>query len=169
MKILGIDPGLDGGLAFIDTADNKTQVTLAITPTITAGKGSTKRTFDRAAMLALLKAQALDLAIIEAVWAAPVAGRTQGVASMFGFGKGVGLWLGMLTALEIPHQEVTPQLWKGKILAGTTRDKQAAIEFCQRRFPGASLLASPRCKKPHDGLADALCLAEYGRRLLGGA
>ena len=28
------------------------------------------------------------------------------------------------------------------------------------------LLATPRSRVPHDGLADALCLAEYARRYL---
>ena len=161
---LGVDPGLDGGLAFLAGG----VVTLHVTPTLAAGKaGSSKRAFDRAAMVALLKSRPIALAVIEKVSAAPVHGRVQGTSSMFSFGQGVGLWLGMLAALDVPHQEVTPQAWKGHILAGTARDKLAAISFCQARYPGASLLATPRSKKPHDGLADALCLAEFARRLAG--
>ena len=50
-------------------------------------------------------------------------------------------------------------------LAGTRQDKAAAIAYCARRYPAASLLATPRSRTPHTGLADALCLAEWGRRI----
>jgi crossover junction endodeoxyribonuclease RuvC len=89
--------------------------------------------------------------------------------SVFRFGFGAGLWVGILGALGIPFERVPPQAWKKAVLAGTAKDKAAAIAYCSRRFPAASLLATPRSTKPHDGLADALCLAEYGRRLLVGA
>lgn len=159
--VLGIDPGLDGGLAFLGPPG----ALLHITPTLKA-KGSARRTFDTHAMVALLKARPLDLVVLEAVQAAPVHGRRQGTTSMFRFGQGYGLWLGMLAALEIPHQLVTPQTWKAAILAGTAKDKQAAIEFVQRRHPTLDLRATTRARNPHDGLADAVCLAEYGCRLL---
>jgi crossover junction endodeoxyribonuclease RuvC len=90
----------------------------------------------------------------------------QGLVSTFRFGMGFGTWLGMLAALRIPHLAVAPQTWKKSILAGTTKDKGAAIQWAQRRFPGVSLLASTRSKVPHDGLADALAMAEFARRLL---
>lgn len=44
----------------------------------------------------------------------------------------------------------------------------ASIKKAQELFPDVSLLASDRCKRPHDGLADALLIAEYGRRRLVG-
>ncbi len=72
-------------------------------------------------------------------------------------------------ALRIPHLAVTPQAWKKAVLAGTARDKAAAIAFATRRFPGVPLLATPRSRTPHDGVADAVCLAEYARRLVAGA
>ena len=31
-------------------------------------------------------------------------------------------------------------------------------------IPHVSLLRTPRCSSPHDGFADAACMAEYGRR-----
>jgi crossover junction endodeoxyribonuclease RuvC len=161
---LGIDPGLDGGIAWIFPD----RVEARVAPTLPASK-SGKRRFDVTAMVAILKANPIELAIIEAVSAAPMAGRVQGTTSMFGFGRGLGLWEGILAALAIPHLAVSPQVWKKSILAGTAKDKPAAIAFAQGLFPGVSLLPTPRCRIPHDGLADALCLAEYGRRLLAGS
>jgi crossover junction endodeoxyribonuclease RuvC len=155
--VVGIDPGLDGAVALILPG----RVEAHVTPTLAPGRGG-KRRFDSAGMVALLEAHPVDLAAIEQVGPMP----KQGVVSTFRFGEGYGLWLGMLSALRIPFVTAAPQAWKAAVLAGTARDKAAAVAFAQRRFPGVSLLATPRCRAPHDGLADALCLAEYARRLL---
>ena len=45
-----------------------------------------------------------------------------------------------------------------------TSDKNTSIEVCKRLFPGVNLKATDRCKKDHDGMAEALLIAEYGRR-----
>jgi crossover junction endodeoxyribonuclease RuvC len=153
---MGIDPGLDGAVAVI-LPDG---VEVHITPTITAPKGRNRR-FDTPGMLVLLERRPIVLAVIEAVGPMP----KQGLVSTFRFGMGFGTWLGMLAALRIPHLAVAPQTWKKSILAGTTKDKGAAIQWAQRRFPRVSLLASTRSKVPHDGLADALAMAEFARRL----
>jgi hypothetical protein len=102
--ILGIDPGLNGAAAWIFPPD---RVEVLITPVLPAGKTG-KRRFDIAAMVELLKTYPIDLAILEAVTAAPVACRVQGTASMFGFGRDFGLWEGILAALAISHQAVPP-------------------------------------------------------------
>lgn len=157
--ILGIDPGLDGGIALICPE----RALAYITPTRQLSKGSSKRDYDTKGMIRLLRCGPPCLVIIEAVHAIPKA--RMSTSAMFRMGFGLGLWHGMLCALEIPFQCVTPQAWKKVVLAGTKKDKAAAITFCQRRFPGVSLLASPKCRTPHDGMADSLCLAEYGRRI----
>jgi crossover junction endodeoxyribonuclease RuvC len=153
---MGIDPGLDGAVAVILPAGAEAHVT----PTIAAARGG-KRRLDAAGMLVLLERHPIALAVIEAVGPMP----KQGVVSTFRFGVGFGTWLGMLAALRIPHLAVTPHAWKKAILAGTTKDKGAAILWAQRRFPEVSLLATARSKVPHDGLADALAIAEFARRL----
>ena len=104
------------------------------------------------------------LVVVEKVGAMP----GQGVTSMFNFGMGYGMWVGMLAALGFPYELVAPQKWKAAVLGGTKKDKRAAIEYVQRRFPDVSLLATPRSKVPHDGMADAACLALYARQLLNG-
>jgi len=89
----------------------------------------------------------------------------QGVASTFTFGRGFGGVLGAIKALGLPM----PQAWQKAILAGTPGDKPAAIQYATSRFPSASLLATARSRTPSDGIADALCLAEWGRRVVVGA
>src|SRR4051812_10470023 len=160
VTFVGIDPGLDGGIAMIYPDGN---VDARVAPVASAAK-SGKRVFDRGTMWAILRATTPAFAAIEKVSAAPMHGRQQGTTSMFSFGVGFGLWLGMLEALGIEYVEADPRRWKKAVLGGTKKDKAAATWYAQKVFPGVSLLATPRCRVPHDGIADALCLAEYARR-----
>ena len=80
-----------------------------------------------------------------------------------------GTTIGVVGALALPLELVSPVAWQRQILAGTNRgDKGAAAAYAARRWPGIDLRASERCRTPHDGITDALALAEYGRRLLVG-
>lgn len=86
----------------------------------------------------------------------------QGVTSMFNFGRNYGFIQGLLEASFIPYELVTPQKWKKAL--GVTGDKNSSIAVCKRLFPGVSLKRTERCAKDHDGMAEALLLAEYARR-----
>ena len=78
------------------------------------------------------------------------------------FGMNFGFIQGVLKAYEIPYELVTPQKWKKEF--SCTSDKNTSIEVCKRLFPNVNLKATDRCKKDHDGIAEALLIAEYGRR-----
>lgn len=85
----------------------------------------------------------------------------------FAKGNGYGLWRGMLVMAGIPYEIVAPKKWQGVMLAGENKDdtKAASIRVAKRMFPGVSLLPTDKCRKDSDGMADALLIAEYGRRL----
>ena len=85
----------------------------------------------------------------------------QGVVSMFTFGQSVGYIKGVLESFHIPYQEVTPQKWK-KVF-GLSGDKAKSVDVCQHLFPDVNLIP-PGCRKPNDGMAEALLMAEYARR-----
>lgn len=89
----------------------------------------------------------------------------QGVTSTFSFGENYGFIKGLLTAYSIPFELVTPQKWKKEF--GVTRDKNTSISVCKRLFPDVDLRKTDRCRKDHDGKAEALLLAEYARRKFG--
>lgn len=91
----------------------------------------------------------------------------QGVTSMFRFGENYGFIQGLLAAYAIPYELVTPQKWKREFQI--TGDKNSAVDVCRRLFPGVSLRRTERCKKDHDGMAEALLMAEYVKRKLGGS
>jgi hypothetical protein len=155
MIYIGIDPGLKGGLAVYSPRLGAHSATMPVAGDELDGSAI-------AAMLrrwTLLDAADGVVVTIEKVGAMP----KQGLSSTFKFGKGYGTVLGVCAALGLRVELVTPQKWKGEVLAGTTKDKDAAIAYCRRVFPMVELV-QPRCRVPHDGIADALCLMEYGRR-----
>lgn len=151
--VIGIDPGSMGGLAFI-----LNRKIVKVIPMPLAGKE-----VDAYAISDMIDEYTNHdiVACIEKVGAMP----GQGVTSMFNFGYVTGMMYGIMAGFNIPVHKVTPQAWKKLILAGTQQDKNAAIAFVRRAFPTVSLLASPKCKKYHDGMADAVCIALYAVRM----
>ena len=59
--------------------------------------------------------------------------------------------------------------WQKDILKGVPHGpgetKSASITVAKRLFGGVSLKRTAKCRKDCDGMADALLLAEYGRRI----
>jgi crossover junction endodeoxyribonuclease RuvC len=155
---IGIDPGLHGGLAVIDSALNVLGV--ADTPTVSI---NSRTIYDTGGMCEILRRFALrgDASVIlEAVSARP----GQGVSSMFSLGRGLGLWQGIIAALAIPSREVHPSVWMKKVLAGAPgQGKARVVDFAAKMFPAAELVPAG-CLKPRDGRADALALAYWGPR-----
>ena len=86
----------------------------------------------------------------------------QGVVSMFNFGHNFGFIEGLLLGNWIPYQLVPPQTWKKEF--SLSSDKTKSIEVCQKLFPNVSLMATERSRKPNDGMAEAILMAEYARR-----
>jgi crossover junction endodeoxyribonuclease RuvC len=147
MNYIGIDPGAKGALAII--GDNGTTTTTV---------------FDEVKYCDILGAPWYSsentICCLEHVGAMP----GQGVTSMFSFGENFGFIQGLLKANGIPYELVRPQKWKKEF--SITKDKNTSIEVCKRLFPKVSLLPTERCKKDHDGMAEALLMAEYARRKL---
>ena len=152
MIYLGVDPGLAGGVACI----YPDRVEAFVMPV----QGD--EIHPHALGIWAARAQLLDnvIAVVEKVGAMP----KQGLSSTFKFGKGYGTVLGVFGALGIRTELVPPQAWKKVVLAGTNHDKDAAVAWVARAYPQVNLLRTARCTTPHDGIADAVCLAEYGKR-----
>lgn len=153
MTVLGVDPGRHGGLAVLASGH-----VLDCRPMLLAGGE-----IDPADMATYIQAFAPAVVCIERAQAMP----KQGVVSMFNFGTGYGLIIGICAGLGIPCELVLATTWKRDVLAGTAKDKNAAIAYCRRVFPGVSLLPSARSRVSHDGMADALCIAQYATRRFG--
>ena len=179
MIYIGIDPGLNGGVGVIfnreleDTVISVgsfdeyigrgcalTTVHVWDTPTTIVTKaGKNKRRPLVGAMALLLKpfANRKDvLAVLEDVHAMP----QQGVSSTFTFGEGKGIWEGILGAFDIPFDLVSPQAWKKEM--GLDKDKNASRAKAVQLFPN---LTEQLARVKDDGRAEAILMAEYGRRL----
>lgn len=152
--IVGIDPGLDGAVAVIWPNGN---VNVLDTPTLNVGRGGKVRREYHAAGMAELVTRAATFVVIEAVHSMP----GQGVRSMFSMGYGLGLWVGIVAASHIPYQTVTPQRWKGALMDGMGKEKDASRLRASQLYPG---VAERLARKRDVGRADALLIAEWGRR-----
>jgi crossover junction endodeoxyribonuclease RuvC len=147
----GIDPGLTGAVGILD--HNGRLVSVVDTPTIAIRKGkTTKHDYLPSQMASILAGKDVRVAL-EFVSAMP----RQGVTSVFSFGRGTGIWEGILGALELPYCKVTPQAWKRALIGvGTGSNKAASILRAQQLIPGA---ASYLTLKKHEGRAEALLIA----------
>jgi hypothetical protein len=154
--IVGIDPGLNGGVAWI-TEDGGFEA--YPTPVMKIGSKSFYWAANMPHRFRAYMEDGYDVtAYLEKAQAMP----KQGVSSTFRTGEGFGLWQGILSALGISLIIVTPQRWQKKVLAGlqgSTKDRSAIA--ATRLFPDVSFVAEG-CRKIHDGMTDAACIARYG-------
>jgi crossover junction endodeoxyribonuclease RuvC len=89
----------------------------------------------------------------------------QGVSSTFKFGRGYGKLAGIVEAMKIPLHYVTPQAWQKLIDKPAKSGKDAVASWVLRTFPGDSkLYMLPRCRKPNEGVCDAIGIGYYGSR-----
>lgn len=139
---IGIDPGKSGGIAAL-LPDGQVYLTAKLSETEK----------DIAEVLKSLDASFTHWpsALLEKVHAMP----KQGVSSSFTFGKGYGFLRGLLTALEIPFDDVTPQAWQKAMSCMTGGNKNVSKQRAQQLFP--------KVKVCH-AIADSLLIAEYLRR-----
>lgn len=149
--IVGIDPGQTGGIAFLD---HVTGGVLHLVPMMNCAEFADLMDMAHPKYVFLEKAHAMP---------------KQGVTSVFNYGHHAGQLEGVLVALGLVHELVTPQAWQKELHAGVKKDlapKERSLIAAQRWFPRVNLLATERSKKPHLGFIDALLIAEYGRRRL---
>lgn len=156
MIICGIDPGFQGGLAFIqpDYA--------AVTYRMPLIKVDGKSAYDLPRMIGLIAQMGKTplFVVLEHASAGPGAGAT----GMFRYGEGFGLWRGVLAALGVPCELVRPVLWKKAMMNGRGKEKREAISRAQELFPQLVRRDPGQTRGLTDGEAEALLLAEWGRR-----
>ncbi len=155
MIICGIDPGLQGAIAVLDESGKC--IHLSDMPTRPEEKKGHKEvdTLELYNLLCSFAEEKFDTKVfVEKV------GPIKGAASQktFNFGRNYEAILSCLKILLIPYFRVLPQEWKN-ILKGSDKSKQAAISWATHAFPYLEI-------DNKDGRAEALIIAEYGRRLI---
>ena len=153
MKIIGIDPGLSGGIAVLE---NNRVLSIFDMPVMSEGKKN-KRQLNSAQLVSLIKENikpSEDVAIVvEQVNAMP----GQGVTSMFNFGQTFGAIKGVCAALGLPIFFVRPSKWKKHFeLINSSKDssRTKAIEM----YPA---LSNQLAKKKDVNKSDAILIARF--------
>lgn len=155
MRIVGVDPGVNGAIAMYDGE------TLSVDPfpKLKAKARGYEINWPELCDLLDIKYGGVDHAFIEQVGAMP----GQGVSSMFKFGYAAGGIRGALQQAGATVHLVTPTKWKAKV--GLTRDKDYSRTKAIELFPANH--ADFKLKKDADK-AEAALIAWYGYNELGG-
>ena len=145
MIVIGIGPGKNGGMAAVD------------------GRGMLRWYQKVGETEGDVWAQFVELkrfasigpihAFMEEVHSMP----KQGVSSTFKFGRNYGMLRMALVACDVPRDFVSPSVWQGAMRCRTKGDKNVTKAKAQELFPTATVTHA---------VADAMLLAEYGRRVL---
>ena len=152
MRVLGIDPGMNGALALFDTTQDRLWIEDMPTVSYANKTGRKRRELSEAQLVLMVQNMRAEAALVEAVHAMP----KQGVSSTFVFGMNFGIVRGVLAACAVPTQFVTPREWKR--MFGLGADKAQARLVAARVFPAQADLFSRRMD---DGRAEAALLARY--------
>ena len=145
--ILGIDPGLDGGISII----NGNSIELLETIPTEPKTGFIKRQVDAQKLSNILRVYPISVCYLERVASRP----GQGVGSVFSFGDTYGCIRGVLGALNIPTYTVAPQTWKKELKISSKDDSLKAIK---------ELYPLLKMRKKDHNIAEALLLALYGKK-----
>jgi crossover junction endodeoxyribonuclease RuvC len=151
MILLGIDPGIRGGLAVVSDG-NGVGTLVGATDIQTVGDGAR----ERVAVLAMrdwITRHKPDLAVIERAQAMP----RQGSSSGFKYGRAVGALEATVILSCIPIEIVEPTAWK-RFWKLPAKDKERSRQRALELFPAAYDLFAR--KKDH-GRAEAALLALY--------
>ncbi len=139
LSFLGVDPGQSGGIGIINPTGRHSEV---------FKMGETEA--DTFKIFEGLKDR-IAFCCIEAVHSMPA----QGVSSSFKFGRNYGFLRGVIVALRIPFQEVSPQRWQKELQCMTHGDKNISKARAQQLFPSLRITHA---------VADAILIAEFCRR-----
>ena len=154
MRIIGIDPGLSGGIAILD---NLKIFDMFDMPIMSEGKKN-KNQLNSAQLVSIIKKHVVSgktSVIVEQVSAMP----GQGVTSMFNFGQTFGSIKGICAALNLPIYYVRPAKWK-KHFELINSSKDASRTKVIEMYP---LISDRLSKKKDVNKADAILIARYFR------
>jgi hypothetical protein len=143
MTVIGCDPGVNGGIAWI--TDGK--------PCVEKMPDTLQDLWELLENIAI-NAQLDNLKIhayLEQVSSSP----QMGVVSAFTFGNGFGHLEMALTAAGIPFARIRPQVWQKELGCLTKGDKNVTRKRAQELFPAI---------KCTHAVSDALLIAHYGTK-----
>lgn len=163
--VMGIDPGLRGAVVVLELADRVKPIAEVMPETLQEFI-LLVRNYAKMAQLGECSFQCF----IEKAQVMLIDGRPKaGLSATFNYGRHFGELLGVLASYRVSHTQVPPNAWTRVMHLGTkdAPPKERSLEAARRLFPTVPLVVGQRARKPHDGIVDALLIAEFGRRQLG--
>ena len=178
MNIIGIEPGKKGAIVVLN---NRGEVVEKEVMPLVGGK-----LLDFKSVKTMLLANMPCHVFIEDVHA--IFGTSKGSTFVLG---GICMALeAVVVCCDIPYTKVQPKSWQkiiyqgipeirkpskkiskgkraGQIVKGSLNTKAMSEVAAKRLFPNEDLRASENCRKPHDGIVDALLIARWGDIFLG--
>lgn len=154
MKLLGVDPGLGGGLALLSGEGEI--LGLWDMPAHATGKGA-KREYDLATCWAIACTVKPDILVVERMQVTPKINKHTALA----LGRASMLWEIAAVACGARLERIYPKQWQQ--IVGADAGEKAALARARELFPKAELTLAK-----HSGRAAALLIAESARRTLGG-
>ena len=164
---LGIDPGLNGGFAVVSGDEIRYKMVM---PTIsfTTKEGKTKIELDREGILSFLATLPphTHVAIEE-----QGAFRGQDIISSCTICSNYGILQLALTTAHMYVTEVPPDVWQAHFGIVSVKKsegestKEQAFHIAQKLYPNADFRKSERSHIAHDGIVDAVLIANYCQSL----
>ena len=161
MIAMGVDPGLTGAVAWVDSKGSCVVVDL---PTVELpGNGLVKRRIDGLALARLIRTHCPAaegvLALCEQV--GTMGGQNNAVQTQGSLMRSLGAIEAVLEVLRMPPQMVRPQAWKSHYGVGS--DKAASLATARALYPCA---ADALKLAKHHNRAEAVLIAHYGLTVL---
>ena len=155
MLIIGIDPGISGGICFFEDGQVKDIIDM---PVMADGKKNKRQINGPQVYNEILKRinkfQKKDIiVVIEQVSAMP----GQGVTSMFNFGQSFGVLKGICSAMQLSMFFIRPAKWK-KYFGLIKTEKDASRTKVIEIFP---YISSELSRKKDSNKADAVLIASF--------
>ncbi len=146
MRILGVDPGIRGGLAIVAVEDGAAPRLVEAIDIPVIGTGAKERV-DVAAIRNFIDRHQPIRALIERAQAMP----KQGASSGFKYGRAVGAIEAAITLCSIPVEIVEPSVWKRFWQTARARTRKAGgsrlcscFRRAMRRSRARKTMAGPR-------------------------
>jgi crossover junction endodeoxyribonuclease RuvC len=153
VRILGVDPGVHGGLAIVAIEDGAAPRLVEAIDVPVIGTNAKERV-DVTAIRVWISKHDVQHAFIERAQAMP----KQGASSGFKYGRGVGAIEAVITLCSIPMELIEPSAWK-RFWKLPGKDKESGRQKALQLFPSAHALLA---LKRHHNRAEASLIALFG-------
>jgi crossover junction endodeoxyribonuclease RuvC len=152
VKVLGVDPGIRGGLAVVEIIDGAAPQLVDAIDIPTTGTKARERV-DASAIKEFVEQHKPVRAAIERAQAMP----RQGVSSSFKYGRSVGSIEAVLTCCELPVDIIEPSAWK-RFWKLPGKNKENSRQKALQQFPAAHEMLA---RKRDHGRSEASLIALY--------